>query len=92
MASVDITPTSFEVPRDILKLLEKAKSRSYCFYSNFPVACVIEVEDENGRVIALIPGCNVENASYPLCICAERSVSFVIFLSLVMYQSLKRYI
>lgn len=51
--------------------LEKAKeaaSHAYAPYSQFPVgACIITKEGD------LIPGCNVENASYPLGNCAERT-------------------
>lgn len=48
----------------LTKLLEK----SYAPYSKFHVACIIEMSD--GK---LIPGVNVENASYGSAICAERN-------------------
>ena len=48
----------------LTKLLEK----SYAPYSKFHVACIIEMSD--GK---LIPGVNVENASYGAAICAERN-------------------
>lgn len=47
-------------------LAEKAMSKAYVPYSNFPVGAVIETAE--GEVFT---GCNVENASYPEGTCAE---------------------
>ena len=61
---------SKELPKSIQKLLRKASKQTrlaYAPYSNFLVGAAILMED--GQIIG---GCNQENASYPLCICAER--------------------
>lgn len=59
-----------ELPAEISQLLEKAEeqlSYSYAPYSQFHVGAAALLD--NGDIIA---GCNQENASYPLCMCAER--------------------
>lgn len=46
---------------------EQAADNAYCPYSDFPVGAAVLCEDGE-----LVPGCNVENASYGLTCCAER--------------------
>ncbi|MDO8885841.1 cytidine deaminase [Candidatus Oleimmundimicrobium sp.] len=56
---------------DLIDLAFKAKENAYAPYSNFKVGAVLIVKD--GRKFI---GCNVENASYGLSMCAERVALF----------------
>jgi cytidine deaminase len=59
---------------DVKKIVEKAiegRSKSYSPYSKFKVGAAILLK--NGEYIM---GCNVENISYGLTICAERNALF----------------
>ena len=61
-------------PRRIERLIEtavSARKSAYCPYSRYPVGA--SVLTDSGRIFA---GCNVENASYGLSLCAERVAIF----------------
>ena len=54
--------------RKLVKLAIAVRRKAYAPYSRYSVGCVLV--DSRGKVFT---GCNVENASYPAGLCAERT-------------------
>jgi cytidine deaminase len=52
----------------ILEAAWRAWENAYAPYSGFRVGAAVYLDD--GSIVA---GCNVENAAYPVCLCAERT-------------------
>ena len=59
------------VDSTLLDLARRSRERAYAPYSRFQVGAALQTKD--GRVFH---GCNVENAAYGLCNCAERTALF----------------
>jgi len=57
--------------RELVAKARNASEHAYCPYSGFSVGAAILTETED-----IFTGCNVENASYGLTICAERNAVF----------------
>jgi len=57
--------------KQLIELAKEARKLSYSPYSNFAVGAVIFTKD--GKIFK---GSNIENASYPLCMCAERNAIY----------------
>lgn len=62
---------SVKPTHDLIHLAREASKMSYSPYSGFPVGCAISTS--KGEIFT---GCNVENISFGLSNCAERSAIF----------------
>lgn len=56
---------------ELLTKAVEARKLSYSPYSHFAVGAAVETKD--GKIFL---GANVENSSYPLCMCAERNALY----------------
>ena len=59
---------NYQKKKDLLDLAKRASLMAYAPYSNFPVGAALI--SKTGKFFT---GCNVENASYGLSLCAERN-------------------
>lgn len=57
--------------KELIKKAIEARSLSYSPYSHFAVGAALLTKD--GQVFV---GANIENSSYPLCMCAERNAIY----------------
>lgn len=75
MAVVELSPGYLDYLR---RAARDAAKRAYCPYSRFRVGSAVAyvVPDVPVGVYSFRSGCNVENASYGLTICAERNAIF----------------
>lgn len=57
-----------QMRRTLIAAARDAAARAYCPYSNYPVGAALLTRD--GRIVT---GCNIENVSFGLTLCAERA-------------------
>lgn len=55
-------------PKNLIARAREARERAYVPYSHFPVGAAVFTDQGH-----IVPGCNVENGSFGMTICAERT-------------------
>ncbi|XP_068617888.1 cytidine deaminase-like [Battus philenor] len=65
---IDFTSLN-ETVQDLIRQAAEARKNAYCPYSNFAVGAAILTEEAS----KVYTGCNIENATFAPCICAERA-------------------
>ena len=63
-----MNPTLTQIEQQLIEVATEAMASAYAPYSQFRVGAAILTS--TGKIV---PGCNVENASYGLSMCAERN-------------------
>jgi len=66
-----MTKLNHESRQNLIDLANKARKEAYTPYSNYPVGAAIRANSG-----AIYTGVNIENAAYPVSICAERVALF----------------
>lgn len=66
------TPLDAAIEARLVDAAKRAAERAYAPYSNFQVGAALLLSDGS-----IIEGANIENASYPAGICAERSAAAI---------------
>lgn len=70
--------------QELILKAKEARKLSYSPYSHFAVGAAVETKD--GKVFL---GANVENSSYPLCMCAERNALYNAYMNGYKREDLK---
>jgi cytidine deaminase len=66
-----MTHLTDEERQSLIDIANEARRRAYAPYSHYQVGAALRTK--SGRIFT---GCNVENAAYPHCMCAERVAIF----------------
>jgi cytidine deaminase len=65
---MNMNDSKFELPAELIEAAKDAYTKAYAPYSKFHVGAAALTKSGN-----IVKGCNVENASYGLTVCAERN-------------------